>query len=527
MKNVDRKKIGKWIHAFFIVPVILGSVFRSVWGRGVRALILFVVASLACSAFVPRLFWTIPIPIITGLIIRYGAAYFVVGMFYVLIWDWRDKTIDNGGELGRAVFSSLRDLKNAGLQGDGIVFGKVNGTLIQKPATMDGHVLVVGGSGTGKSKSVAIPSLLHWPGTGLCVDIKGELSAATAHTRDKAIIFSTEERKARYNPLKFISEIEDVQEMARLLFPVPDKGEPFWAQSAQAVFSAAAWEYKDNKTFGELCQYLCAESGSDILKALRGSAQTETKILSNTLTDLKTETIASVFAEVRNKLTTFAVDKNIQYATSASDFTPADLETTTIYLQISESRLKQYGELFGVIVGQCLRYLTKRQEGQTPAVLLMLDEFPRLGKMSGFVEGLATLRSRNVHIMPIIQSLAQLDDIYGKDKRKVIVDNCAFKYVLLAADPETQKYFSDMAGQKTAKIKSVSQEEGWHKKQSFSTQEQTVPLIRPEEFAVLKNPVLFPFRLRPVAVEQVFWMNDVEMKRQVESGQMDAQQTVL
>ena len=80
-----------------------------------------------------------------------------------------------------------------------------------------------------------------------------------------------------------------------------------------------------------------------------------------------------------------------------------------------------------------------------PPILVCLDEMPRLSAINGLTAALATLRSRNVHILGIVQSMAQLDAIYGREQRAVIADNCRYKYVLSATDPETQKYFSDLA----------------------------------------------------------------------------------
>lgn len=502
------------LRSVFILPVIIGTTIKHIFGRGFKAILAFAIFTILITGLIlPQIPFIAPFSNFIGL-------YFFIGMIYVIGFEWRDKNVDSKGELGKAKLSTKNDLYNAGLKGNGIVFGKIGEELIEKPSSKDGHVLFVGGSGTGKSSANAIPTLLRWNGTGLTIDIKGELSEKTAHLHSNSIIFSTEEKLARYNPLDFINEIEDVQEIGRLMFPKPEKGDPFWSQSAQAVFASACWEYRYSKTFSEVAQWLCSEPDKEIIDTLLDSDEIETKMLANTVTNLKVETLGAVFAELRGKLMTIAVDKNIQYATSGSDFSPDSIENSMIYLQVSEKRLKQYGELFGIIVGQSLRYLMGRNEGQQPPVLIMLDEFPRLGEMSGIVEGLATLRSRNVHLALMIQSLAQLDDTYSKDKRRVIVDNCAYKLVLLATDTDTQKYFSEMAGNKTVKIKSYSQEEGYRKDQTFTTQEQTVPLIRPEEFGVLEKPILFGFRLRPAEIEQAFWFKDHKMSALVENNKI-------
>lgn len=511
-----KRTIVKIIRFFFILPVILGFVVKSMYGRGIKGIILLLIAyALIAGVVLPELSYSVDFLTFTG--VHWLNTYFFVGVIYVLVFEWRNKKVDDSEDLGKSVWSTKKDLEKAGLVGNGIVFGKIEGKLIEKPSTKDGHVLLVGGSGTGKSSANAIPTLLRWDGTGLTVDIKGELSEKTAHLYPNSIIFSTEKRLARYNPLDFIREIEDVQEIGRLMFPKPQKGDPYWSQMAQAIFSAACWEYRHSMSFSEVAQFLCSKPDKEIIETLLNSHQMETRILANTVNNLKPETLGTIFSELRGKLMTFAVDKNIQYATSQSDFSPEDIENNMIYLQVSEKRLKQYGQLFGIIVSQFLRYLMGREEHKKPPVLIMLDEFPRLGEMSEIVEGLATLRSRNVHLVLMIQSLAQLDDIYGKDKRRVIVDNCAYKLVLLATDPETQKYFSDMAGQKTARITGYTQKEGIREEQTFNVSQQTVPLIRPEEFGVLKKPILFAFRLRPVEIEQTFWFKEPKMKTLVEN----------
>lgn len=499
------------LNKIFIVSVILGSIIKSViGGRGIKSVVVFVVGTWLLTFGVSMVF---PFSIFGDLI----NLYLWIGTIYTIAVHWRDKDIDSEGAFGKSTFATTNDLKESGLTGNGIVLGKKDKLLIEKPSVKEGHTLIIGGTGTGKTRGHGIPTLIRWNGTGLAVDIKGELSKKTAHIKPNSIIFSTESKLARYNPLDFIKEIEDVQEMGRNMFPIPEKSDPFWVQCAQSIFAAACWEYRHTKSFSEVAQFLCAERDQDIVEELLSSSQMETRILANTVTGIKPEALAGIFAEIRGKLATIAVDKTIQYVTSKSDFGPEDIENNMIYLQVSEARLKQFGEVFTVIVGQFLRYLTNREEGKNPPILIMLDEFPRLGKMSEIVGGLATLRSRNVHLMLIIQSLTQLDMIYGKDERKVIVDNCSYKLVLNATDTETQKYFSDMAGQKTIKVKSFSQGEGYRKEQTFSTQEQGVPLIRPEEFGVLEKPILFGYRLRPTELDRAFWDQDEGMRTLVES----------
>lgn len=87
----------------------------------------------------------------------------------------------------------------------------------------------------------------------------------------------------------------------------------------------------------------------------------------------------------------------------------------------------------------------------------MMDEFARFGKIEHLPDAISTLRSKNVNICLIIQSIAQLDKIYGQCDRRIILDNCNYKAILGANDAETQRYLCELIG--TAKVlqKSVSE----------------------------------------------------------------------
>lgn len=76
---------------------------------------------------------------------------------------------------------------------------------------------------------------------------------------------------------------------------------------------------------------------------------------------------------------------------------------------LPESKLKVYQPCLALIVAQFTRYLTQRPERAQLNLLLALDEFPRLGYLPAFADAISTLRSRNVSVMILLQSLAQLD----------------------------------------------------------------------------------------------------------------------
>lgn len=180
--------------------------------------------------------------------------------------------------------------------------------------------------------------------------------------------------------------------------------------------------------------------------------------------------------------------------------------------------IEHYKGLISCMISQILRYLTGRGEGKQPSILLLLDELPRLGKVDGFIEALGTLRSRNVHIVPMVQSLSDLDRHYGQEERKICLDNCNFRVVLGVGDVDTQKYFSDMAGTEKRWQKSFNNSWiGLRKGSTDSLSEEKI--IKPERFGQLKQDkkaVIFGFK-EPLEVDKLFWYKTARYKKIVET----------
>ena len=104
---------------------------------------------------------------------------------------------------------------------------------------------------------------------------------------------------------------------------------------------------------------------------------------------------------------------------------------------------------------------------------------------------ISTLRSKGVTICLMMQSLVQLDRIYGKESRQIIVDNCQYKAILNVTDPENQKTFSDMVGSINVGNVSISTgNDDENKHFHFQGNRSREPIIYPHEFATLKDIVL-------------------------------------
>ena len=425
---------------------------------------------------------------------------------------------------------------------------------VGKPTDRDGHVLVVGGAGSGKSSCIVIPTLSTWKGNIFAIDIKGELMANWVTHRHKrpTKVFGFEKEKginSGYDPFYLLREgdpddlVQNAREISQAIIPVPPNvPEPFWTQAAQHVLTAALL-YGCSKTsvdpdtgevfsttFNQTLTRIQTVPLWKLIKEIEASGNQAAIMHINQFRGIENpeenKMLSGISAELSNKIMVFATDARIKSAFTVSDdmMKWEDLESHNIFMRIPEDKLGQWDGAITLMLTQLIRTLERRpdmysdkaKEMNLPPVLLLLDEFPRLGKVDVIQNAVSTLRSKGVTICIIMQSLAQLDKTYGKESRQIIVDNCQYKAILNVTDPENQKIFSDMVG--TIKIPARSVGDGSGKNVSHSSgKSQTIgepgsyspgesrggsenlsinisasrePIIFPHEFATLKDIAL-------------------------------------
>jgi len=386
----------------------------------------------------------------------------------------------------------------------GVVFGKQEEEYIVKPENLDGHVLVVGGVGSGKSSCIAIPTLQNFNNSVFVIDIKGELYEKTKASRPNIktlnpYIFNSPGYDPYYCLYNSRNPSQEARAIAQAVIPLPpDVKEPFWIESAQNIFTASILHYSaQGLSFLDTIRQIQSLSPRELIAEI---CDGEAMFFVGSMQDMDDKVLSSIVAEISKNVVHFITDVDLLYILSRKEtITPHDLEYgQDIYIHIPEHLLRQWRNFLALIVNQFLTYFEKRSEYSSQPILFLLDEFPRLGKVSAILDGLATLRSKKITICLIVQSLAQLDLIYGTNERKVIADTCAYKAILSATDTETQEYFSRLVGTYDREVTQHGTNSspfiGFPKGQSTNTYEQEKRIIRPEEFATLKDVILLtPF----------------------------------
>ena len=388
------------------------------------------------------------------------------------------------------------------LNSGGVFFGKKDGVEIGKNVEEDGHVVVFGGSGSGKSSCFAIPTLNRYEQGAFIIDIKdgGELERKSTY-QGKSYVFRPGDRNSLgYDPFWFIDKKEPeagLKEIAYSLIPKdPKNPSDFWILNEQRYLHAALYYcYDMGLSFLESCRTIHSLSSADLLERIKESNCAFAKAGMSDFFGMAAETLGGITAGVGNVISIFATEAEVmKVLTKREKITPELLlDGERIYVCIPEHKLDVYRELLQLVISQFSRYFERLKDDEVRPVLFVLDEFARLGKYEIFINGLATLRSKRVTIVILTQSVSQLDALYGHDNRKVILDNCAYKVVLNASDPDSQQYFSKLAGNYMKHRKSYTR----GRSSSYSISEHEEPIIRPEKLATLKKAMLIsPYGLQ-------------------------------
>jgi len=403
----------------------------------------------------------------------------------------------------------------------GFVFGMdSDGYFVIKHENKDGHIMVVGGVGTGKSTCIVMPTLRAWKSRIFAIDIKGELSTYANKYRPRIKVFNPQDKTAYgYNPYAFLrgstNLTQEVRAIAQAVIPLPPEiKDPFWIESAQTLLTGAILHYYIlGCSFIETLREVQQSGAKRLIETVSNSPDDTARLCMGGFVDMTEKTLSGIFAELSRCIISLITDSDIVSALSRDNtIEPVDLEYGyDIFLSIPEHLLRQWKNLLGLIVNQFLMFFERRNEGSNPPpILFLLDEFSRLGKIPFIMDGLATLRSKKVTICLILQSLAQLDVIYGKDERRIISDTCAYKAILSATDPDTQEYFSKLVGtyekEKPTNTKALFNPLG--NSRSVTTEDK--PIIKPADFATLQDVVLLhPFDKGVSRVDKVpYWVMD-------------------
>jgi len=338
----------------------------------------------------------------------------------------------------------------------GFLFGKYGNRYIGKRQTFDGHIICIGTPGSGKSSAVAIPTLYLWTGAVFAIDIKGELLKNAPYRYGRCVVDPYDDNSFGYDPfelLRLVPRDEFTHALNDILYSIIPEShcdDPFWEISARRFLAGAyTWAYYNCKSFVAINKEIYGTPTEVFINKIMASSCTEAIENMSHIQEISDKTRSSIIGTVLNAIELFATDPVIQRILTRKKTIRPDLllQGQQIFLEIPEARLKNWKSFTSMMINQFLHAMASFPEGNQVQTLVLLDEFPQLGKARAVIDGMATLRSKGCTVCLLMQSYSQLDKVYGQIDRKIITDNAAYKLILSAMDPATAREISDMVGQ--------------------------------------------------------------------------------
>jgi type IV secretion system protein VirD4 len=386
---------------------------------------------------------------------------------------WRAREAKNIETYGSARWATIAEVKGAGLLGpDGVVLGKLGRDYLRHNGPE--HVLCFAPTRSGKGVGLVVPSLLSWPGSAIVHDIKGEnweLTSGFRARHGRVLLFDpTNAASAAYNPLLEVRrgewEVRDVQNVADVL--VDPEG---------SLDRRNHWEKTSHSLLvGAILHVLYAEKDKT-LAGVAGFLSDPKRPIETTLQAMMTTphlgpggphpVVASTARELLNKsdnersgvLSTAMSflglyrDPVVATVTRRCDWRITDLidgnRPATLYLVVPPSDISRTKPLIRLVLNQIGRRLTEdlHAKNRRHRVLLMLDEFPALGRLDFFESALAFMAGYGLKAFLIAQSLNQIEKAYGANNS--ILDNCHVRVSFATNDERTAKRVSDALGTAT------------------------------------------------------------------------------
>ncbi|NDK38450.1 type IV secretory system conjugative DNA transfer family protein [Pseudoxanthomonas gei] len=445
-----------------------------------------------------------------------------------------DARFAHGGDLARHGMFKQTD--------NGIIVGKYNGKLVRLSGQQ--FVILAAPTRSGKGVGIVIPNLLDYQESMVVLDIKQEnfeLTSGWRASQGQEIFlfnpFAEDRRTHRWNPLSYVSEdpdfrISDLQSIAAMLYPDGADDQKFWVSQARNAFTAFALYLFENfdeqyrqgypkeflafPTLGAIYR-LSSGDGSELkayLKALAGKAflSNHARTAFANLLSQAEETFASIMGTFKEPLNAF-INPVLDAATSANDFLLTDVrrKKMTIYIGIQPNKLAESRLIVNLFFNQVINLNTKELPSSNPALkhqcLLLMDEFTAIGKVEIIASAVSYMAGYNLRLLPIIQSMSQLDATYGKDVSRTIITNHALQIIFAPREQQDANDYSDMLGYTTVRKQNITR----GREVSSSESEEKRALMLPQELKAMgfdKEVFLYEGIPHPVKCDKIKYYQD-------------------
>jgi type IV secretion system protein VirD4 len=471
-----------------------------------------------------------------------GVAAFMVA---IAMSVWRAREAKHTITYGSARWATAREIREADLlHPDGVILGRWHGAYLRHNGPE--HVLCFAPTRSGKGVGLVIPTLLTWPGSAIVHDIKGENWTLTAGWRahfGRVLLFDpTNIASAAYNPLmevrRGMREVRDVQNIADVLVDPEGALERrnHWEKTSHSLLVGAILHVlyaEPDKTLAGVANFL-SDPRRPIEKTLWAMMTTPHlgpagahPVVASAARELlnKSENERSGVLSTAMSFLGLYRDPVVASVTRRCDWRIADLvegkSPSTLYLVVPPSDISRTKPLIRLILNQIGRRLTEELDSKRRhhRLLLMLDEFPALGRLDFFESALAFMAGYGLKAFLIAQSLNQIEKAYGQNNS--ILDNCHVRVSFATNDERTAKRVSDALGIAT-ELRAMKNYAGhrlspWLGHLMVSRQETARPLLTAGEIMQLpsSDELVLVSGSPPIRAKKARYYHDKRLQRRI------------
>jgi type IV secretion system protein VirD4 len=554
----------KWAKWLFGILLFIAATAAVIWLSGFMVFVLKKVNPMGKTDFLtwwtywqyyqhdPVFSKTLKAALMIAALIGYGVPFFAI-----IAASQKTRALH-----GEARFARPDEIAKSGLLNGkkGIIVGKYRGKFL----IFEGQqfVLLAAPTRSGKGVGVVIPNLLNYPESIVVLDIKQENYDLTAGFRAKHghrvflfNPFAEDYRTHRYNPLGYVRDgsfrVGDLAAIGKVFYPAEGK-DAFWDDQALNLFIGMGLYLCETPslplTIGEMLRqasgkgqpvkdYLQGiidvrnyragtdDSGNAIKKPITSSEwdgtgdaplSMECVDCLNRFLSSSDNTLASILASLNAPLSMWS-NPIIDAATSENDFDLREVrkQRMTIYIGITPDHLHEAGRLVNLFFSQLINLNTKELPQKNPALkyqcLLLMDEFTAIGKVGIVASANAFIAGYNLRLLPIIQSLAQLESVYGKEDARTMVTNHALQIYYAPREQKDAVDYSEMLGYETVKGKSTSRQMGDGRGgRSESSSDQRRALLLPQEIKEIGQwkEIISLENTKPILCDKIKYFED-------------------
>lgn len=353
---------------------------------------------------------------------------------------------------------------------------------------LNNNDLIIGGSGSGKTGGYIFQALLNPTGSYVVSDTKGQLQRIFGDYlqekgyKVKVLDFVRPEKSVSYNPLDYVGygkhnqySEKEVKKLANIIMPKLDDKDPFWEKAATRylcmiigyVLEALPENQHNFKEVVAFHQEMLGGRGRELIQqwAELHPGKFSSRMFKSMRESYNAEKMWYSIMEFANEaLDPFSYKEYNHIFGESHGISISEIshEKTVLFINCSDNDTS-FHVLSHVFFAQALQQLLSEADSKDDGrldipVRIIMDDFAAGPRIEDFDNIISVIRSRDISVSVIIQSISQLRSKYSKEMGNTIINNCDHILYLSGHDPETADYISKYIDKKPGTVLTLPRE---------------------------------------------------------------------